>query len=227
MRSGLANSPKCSLWFHSWMFLMSAHSPVPLKIFVLCSPLGLSIMPLLGGDFFHLRPLSSARPGCQYQPWSKVDIQGQLFHPIQWVKDGGWDDLRAYPGFRICWFIPSLPTELISSQPPLYGGFFPVCTHEEGVSLVKFRVVNLRADGYKVLGSENSAGCILVRNHLHTHARMMPCHAQAHTALAGNAHHLSEDKSPLRGFNGTLSSTCPGTTKSSFPRFLYIIDTLN
>ena len=73
-------------------------SSVLSRAFVMHSPLELIITPLLGDDFFHLRPLPTSRPGCPVPPvvegWHSGD---SLYYPIQRIenKDGTiWDLVR-------------------------------------------------------------------------------------------------------------------------------------
>ena len=76
------------------------NSSVPSRAFVMCSPLELIIMPLLGDDFSHLLPLPAARPRCPVPPvvegWHSGD---SLYYPIQWVesKDGTtWELIQGF-----------------------------------------------------------------------------------------------------------------------------------
>ena len=129
------------------------------------------------------------------------------------MKSGGWDRLRVNLEFWVFCFIPLLLAVPNSSLPPLLGGFSPVCIHWVGVTLVQFRVVSLimMARIWK-----------LSRTYPGEKPPSLSVPKQTHTALAGNAHYLSRNKCPFRGSNGPLSSTYPGTTTPSFPRFFYL-----
>ena len=214
-------SPARSLQFqHACTWSLSG-SPVPPRAFVLYSPLGLSIMPSARGKFLHLRPLLAGWPGCLVpsvvEGWHSWGSDFTLFNELRAV--GGPPENKSGFGYSG----PSLPSWLsLSSAKLLYREDFPVWIHGVDMALVQFRVVSLRADGKKVLRSETQQDVSWRKTTftLCTHTRMVSFHAQVHTAFAGNTHYPSGHKSPLRGSNSPLSSTCPGTTAPSFPRFL-------
>ena len=92
---------------------------VPSRAFVMCSPLKLIIMPLLGGSTSISVPCRQPDLGVQYHPWSKVSIRGQPLLPHSMGREKGWGHLRATPGFGVFWFIPPLLSKPIFGQPPL------------------------------------------------------------------------------------------------------------
>ena len=96
------------------------NASVPSRAFVMRSPLELIIMPLLGDDFSHLRPLPAARPVRPVPPvvegWHSGD---SLYYPIQWVEskdEATWELIwgLGYSGLSFpSWWSP------IFHQPPL------------------------------------------------------------------------------------------------------------
>ena len=92
---------------------------VPSRVFVMCSPLELSIKPSAEDWLLPFRPLPAARSAVQYHPWSKVDIRGQPLQLHSMGREQGWDHLRANPWFGVFWFIPTLLSKPIFGQPPL------------------------------------------------------------------------------------------------------------
>ena len=86
--------PPISSCYFTWSLY---DSPVPPRVFVPHSPLGLSIMPLLVVASSISVPCWQPDLGVQYHPWSKVDIKGQSLHSIQWraVDDSTWELIRG------------------------------------------------------------------------------------------------------------------------------------
>ena len=123
-----------SLWF-----LQHSVLGVCCSVSVLRSPLELSIMPSSGVTSPISVPCRQLYLGVQYYQWSKVKIRGQPTYHIQWIGSQGWGHLRANPRFEVFWFIPSLLSESIFGQPPLYEGFSPVCTRGSQVWVLAAR----------------------------------------------------------------------------------------
>ena len=123
-------------------------------------------MPLLGDDFSHLCPLSAARPGCPVPPVVEGWHSGQPLLPHSMGREQGWGYHRANPRFGVFWFIP--PLMVVAYLPPtsFIGRIF------SGLSGVGLAWVQCGVDDgthrLEVARTENSAGRILVRNHLHS-----------------------------------------------------------
>ena len=107
------------------------NATVPSRPFVMSSHLELIIMPLQGEWL-----LSSPSLAGNYTWVSSTTLdqrltfggQPLLLHSMG--REQGWDHLRANPGFGVFWFIPPLLSKPIFHQPPLYGGFSPVCPEQ-------------------------------------------------------------------------------------------------
>ena len=133
-------------------------------------------------------PCRQSDLGVQYHPWSKIHSRdGFLTHSMEKdVEDG--DNLRANSGFGYSG--SSLPLGcIISSANFLYSNDF-IRSARSSCGLVSDMQ---SAFGWQLggLGLENTAGCILVRNHLHSpyprKEDVLP--RKAHTTLAVNTHH--------------------------------------
>ena len=116
---------------YSYLILLGVcwNASVSSRAFVLCSPLELIIMPLLGWQHFPFLSLAGS------QTWASSTTRGRRLtfggHPLlphSMGREQGWGHLRAIPGFGVFWFIPLLLSKPIFGQPPLKGGFSLVCT---------------------------------------------------------------------------------------------------
>ena len=116
----------CSLWFlHPYVSGVCCLAFVPSRVFVLRSPLELSIMPSAEDSFSHLRHLPVARSGCPVPPvaegWHSRD---SLYYPIQWVEskdEATWELVwgLGYLGSSL----PSCPSYLWTTS--FIGRIFP------------------------------------------------------------------------------------------------------
>ena len=96
----------------------------------------------------------------------RLTFRGQPLLPHSMGSKQGWGHLKANPEFGVFWFIP--PLLVVAYLPPtsFIGSIFS-CLSGVGLAWVQYGV----DDGthqLKGVRSENSAGCILVRNHLHS-----------------------------------------------------------
>ena len=138
------------------------------------------------------------------------------------MKSCGWVYLRAnsglvYPGSSLLSWLSLSPTNLLIRR------IFPSLHTRDRRDLVPIQgsqSENWQLEGVKFLKLSRTYPGKKPPSFLEPTQGWCFCHAQPSTALAGDIHHASGDKSPSRGSNGHFSSTFSVTTTSSFPRFL-------
>ena len=158
------NHPDSPLWFYSWCLFIS---PVLPRAFVLRYPLKLSIMPSARRQLLPSPSLVWSQT-CVSSPTRgrRLICRDSLLTPFSGlgaVDRATWELIRGlgYSGSSLSYWLS------LSSATSFIGRIFPVCIHEVGMALVQFGRSAL-TDYLKVLRPENSAGRILVRNHLHS-----------------------------------------------------------
>ena len=131
-----------------------------------------SLSPSGEGNFSHHRPLPATRPGGQYRPWLKVNIRGSILTLFKGVRPRmGLPE--TYSGIWGILVHLSPPVQVYLWTTSFLGRIPPVCTRGWS-GLSSSGVVRPKLLTTGVLGSENSTGCILIRNHLtlRTHTLM-------------------------------------------------------
>ena len=201
-----------------------SQSLVPPRAVVLCSPLRLSIIAFLSDDFTDLLPLPTARPGCPVSPVIKISIRktASLLHSMgKAARMGRSENESGVWGILVH---PSSPSCSLSSTNLLNRKDF-LQSHTRGRHglgsdmAVSFGLTTWRCLALKTY--QDVSWWEPTFTFIHT--RMLFCHVQACTALAGNTQHPSEDGRLLRRSDDSFHSTCPGATATSFPRKFKIL----